>query len=135
MTAPDDLLQALFQRLKSDAKLTVLLGGAGLLERPTGNAAFPYVTYGHTSAFDLDTGADNDADQLVTLHVWSKAHGETETRRIMDRIEARLAGAALSIGPHGQTRLSLEFAEARYDEDLAVHHGLLRFRAITRQDA
>ncbi|RWA63732.1 DUF3168 domain-containing protein [Mesorhizobium sp.] len=135
MTAPDDLLQALFQRLKSDAKLTALLGGAGLLERATENAAFPYVTYGHTSAFDQDTGADNDADQLVTLHVWSKAQGEAETRLIMNRIEARLAGAALSIGPRGQTRLSLEFAEARYDEDLAVHHGLQRFRAVTREDA
>lgn len=134
MTAPGDLLQALFLRLKSDATLSSLLGGAGLLERPTDNAAFPYVTCGRTSAFDLDTGTDNDADQLVTLHVWSKTQGETETRLIMDSIEASLAGAALAIGPHGQTRLSLEFTEARYDEDLAVHHGLLRFRAITQEN-
>ncbi|TIP51414.1 MAG: DUF3168 domain-containing protein, partial [Mesorhizobium sp.] len=27
------------------------------------------------------------------------------------------------------------FAEARYDEDLAVHHGLLRFRALTQEAA
>ncbi|TIP52234.1 MAG: DUF3168 domain-containing protein, partial [Mesorhizobium sp.] len=25
--------------------------------------------------------------------------------------------------------------EARYDEDLAVHHGLLRFRALTQEAA
>lgn len=135
MTAPSDLQQALFQRLKSDAPLSALLAGAGLLERATENAAFPHVTCGLTSAFDLDTGADNNADQLMTLHVWSKAQGEAETLAIMDRIKARLADAALVIGPRGQTRLSLEFAEARYDEDLAVHHGLLRFRAITREDA
>ncbi|MEP6565903.1 MAG: DUF3168 domain-containing protein [Mesorhizobium sp.] len=135
MTAPGDLQQALFQRLKSDASLSALLAGAGLLEQATGNVAFPYVTCGQTSAFDWDTGADNNADQLVTLHVWSKAHGEAETLAIMDRIKARLADAALVIGPRGQTRLSLEFAEARYDEDLAVHHGLLRFRAITRESA
>lgn len=135
MTAPGDLQQALFQRLKSDASLSALLGGAGLIERATDNVAFPYVTCGRTSAFDLDTGADNDADQLVTLHVWSKTYGEAETRNIMDRIEARLAGSALAVGPRGQTRLSLEFAEARFDEDLAVHHGLLRFRAITQENA
>ncbi|RUU02406.1 DUF3168 domain-containing protein, partial [Mesorhizobium sp. M7A.T.Ca.TU.009.01.3.2] len=41
MTAPGDLQQALFLRLKSDASLSALLGGAGLLERPTDNAAFP----------------------------------------------------------------------------------------------
>jgi len=135
MTAPGDLLQALFLRLKSDASLSALLGGAGLLEQATNNAAFPYVTYGQTTAFDWDTGAENDADQLVTLHVWSKAYGEAETLSIMERIKARLTDAVLVVGPHGQTRLSLEFAEARYDEDLAVHHGLLRFRALTRENA
>lgn len=135
MTAPGDLMQALFLRLKTDASLSALLGGAGLLERANDKAAFPHVTYGRTSAFDLDTGADNNGDQLITLHVWSKAQGEAETRLIMDSIKARLDGAALSIGPRGQTRLSLEFAEARYDEDLAVHHGLLRFRALTQEAA
>ncbi|TGQ66812.1 DUF3168 domain-containing protein [Mesorhizobium sp. M00.F.Ca.ET.186.01.1.1] len=134
MTAPGDLMQALFLRLKSDASLSALLGGTGLYERATDSAAFPYVTCGLTSGFDWDTGAENNDDQLVTLHVWSKAHGDAETRLIMNSIEARLADAALAIGPHGQTRLSLEFAEARYDEDLAVHHGLLRFRALTQEN-
>ncbi|RUZ56520.1 DUF3168 domain-containing protein, partial [Mesorhizobium sp. M7A.F.Ca.US.003.02.2.1] len=54
MTAPGDLQQALFLRLRSDPSLSALLGGAGLLERPADNAAFPYVTCGHTSAFDWD---------------------------------------------------------------------------------
>jgi hypothetical protein len=133
MTAPGDLMQALFLRLKTDASLSALLGGVGLLEQANDKAAFPHVTYGRTSAFDLDTGADNDGDQLITLHVWSKAQGEAETRLIMDSIKARLDGAAFSIGSRGQTRLSLEFAEARYDEDLTVHHGLLRFRALTQE--
>ena len=132
MTASGDLLQALFLRLRSDASLSALLGGAGLLEHAADNAAFPHVTCGQTSAFDWDTGVQNDADQLVTLHVWSKTHDEAETRAIMDSIKARLADSVLIIGPRGQTRLVLEFAEARYDEDLLVHHGLLRFRAITQ---
>ncbi|MES0131755.1 DUF3168 domain-containing protein [Mesorhizobium sp. M0029] len=133
MTAPGDLLQALFMRLKSDASLTALLGGAGLREQAADSAAFPYVTYGRTSAFDLDTGADNDDDQLITLHVWSKAQGEAETRLIMDSLRARLDGAAFATGSRDQTRLSLEFAEARYDEDLALYHGVLRIRALTEQ--
>lgn len=135
MTAPGDLQQALFLRLKSDKSLSALLGGAGLLESPTANAAFPYVTCGQTSAFDWDTGAENNDDQLITLHVWSKAQGEAETLAIMAAIKARLADAVLVIGPHGQTRLSLEFTEARHDEDLLVHHGMLRFRALTQENA
>ena len=71
MTAPGDLLQALFMRLKSDASLTALLGGAGLREQAADSAAFPYVTYGRTSAFDLDTGACLNArcDPLPTRQV------------------------------------------------------------------
>ncbi|QPC94025.1 DUF3168 domain-containing protein [Mesorhizobium sp. INR15] len=134
MTAPGDLQQALFLRLKSDAPLSALLGGAGLLEREAVNGAFPYVTCGMTSAFDGNTGAENDADQLITLHVWSKAQGEGETQAIMDRVKARLAEAVLIIGPRGQTRLVLEFSEARYDEELLVHHGMLRFRALTQEN-
>jgi hypothetical protein len=135
MTAPGDLMQALFMRLKSDRSLSALLGGSGLLERANDKAAFPHVTYGRTSAFNLETGADNDNDQLVTFHVWSKTQDEAETRLIMDSIRTRLDGAAFSIGSRAQTRLSLEFAEAGYDEDLAVHHGLLRFRALTQDSA
>lgn len=135
MTAPGDLMQALFMRLKTDRSLSALLGGAGLLEQASDKAAFPHVTYGRTSAFNLDTGADNDSDQLVTFHIWSKTQGDVETRLIMDSLRKRLDGAAFSIGSRDQTRLSLEFDEARYDEDLAVHHGLLRFRALTRESA
>lgn len=135
MTAPGDLMQALFMRLKTDRSLSQLLGGTGLLERASDKAAFPHVTYGRTSAFNLESGADNDNDQLVTLHVWSKTQGDAETRLIMDSIRSRLDGAAFSIGSRDRTRLSLEFAEARYDEDLAVHHGLLRFRALTQESA
>ncbi|MBZ9808746.1 DUF3168 domain-containing protein [Mesorhizobium sp. CA13] len=135
MTAPGDLQQGLFLRLKSDPSLSALLGGAGLRQQPTDNAAFPYVTCGQTCAFDWDTGAENSDDQLITLHVWSKAHGDAETRAIMDAIEARLADAVLEVGARGQTRLSLEFSEARYDEELLVHHGLLRFRALTQENA
>ncbi|MFA6156023.1 DUF3168 domain-containing protein [Mesorhizobium sp.] len=135
MTASIDLQQALFQRLRSDKSLSALLGGAGLLEQPADNVAFPYVTCGQTRAFDWDTGAKDTADQLITLHVWSKANGDAETQAIMERIKARLADAVLVIGPRGQTRLVLEFSEARYDEDLLVHHGLLRFRAMTQENA
>ncbi|MBZ9674810.1 DUF3168 domain-containing protein [Mesorhizobium sp. ES1-1] len=135
MTASIDLQQALFQRLRSDKSLSALLGGAGLLEQPADNVAFPYVTCGQTRAFDWDPGAKDSADQLITLHVWSKAQGDKETQAIMERIKARLADAVLVIGPRGQTRLVLEFSEARYDEELLVHHGLLRFRAMTQENA
>ncbi|TPN83098.1 DUF3168 domain-containing protein [Mesorhizobium sp. CU2] len=133
MTAPGDLMQALFMRLKTDRSLSQLLGGTGLLEHASDKAAFPHVTYGRTSAFNLESGADNDNDQQVTFHVWSKTQGDAETRLIMDSLRKRLDGAAFSIGSRDRTLLSLEFAEARYDEDLAVHHGLLRFRALTEE--
>ena len=41
MTAPGDLQQALFLRLKTDPSLAALLGAAGLAERVTATAAYP----------------------------------------------------------------------------------------------
>ena len=44
---------------------------------------------------------------------------------------SRLAGSPLFLEGGHPVDLRLEFAEARYDQDLAVYHGLLRYRAVT----
>jgi hypothetical protein len=49
----------------------------------------------------------------------------------MEIARARLHDAALTLDEHHLVNLRLEFSEARYDEDLSVYHGLLRFRAVT----
>jgi hypothetical protein len=131
MAAPAaELQKAIFDALNGDAALTAALGGPRVYAQPPKNVASPYVTFGRTSVYDWTTGAELDNEQLFTLHVWSKAKGETEALELMEMMRQRLADASLPIEGHAPVRLTLEFAEARYDDDLAVHHGLLRFRAV-----
>ena len=134
MTAPaSELQKAIFEALKGDAGLTALLGGAKVHDHAPANVVFPYITFGRTSIYDWSTGTESGTEQLFTLHVWSKEKGRKETLDIMEAVQARLGGAPLALDQHHLVNLQFEFAEARYDEDLAVYHGLLRYRAVVEE--
>jgi hypothetical protein len=134
MTAPAaELQKAVFEALAADAAVTALLGSGKIYDRAPANVAFPYLTFGRTSIFDWSTGTESGTEQLFTVHVWSKAKGKKETLAIMEAVRALLDDGSLELDQHHLVNMRLEFAEARYDEDLSVHHGLLRFRAVTEE--
>ena len=134
MTAPAaELQKAIFEALGSDAALTAALGANRIFAQAPASVAFPYITFGRTSVYDWSTGTENGTEQLFTLHIWSKAKGNKETLEIMEMVRWRLDDKSLPLDTHHLVNLRLEFAEARYDDDLAVHHGLLRFRAVTEE--
>ncbi|MGB3899872.1 MAG: DUF3168 domain-containing protein [Mesorhizobium sp.] len=131
MTAPvAELQKALFEALAGDDALTGLLGGAKIFDQAPADAHFPYVTFGRTSFYDWSTSTEGGVEQLFTLHVWSKAKGKKEILGIMERVKQRLDDADLALETHRLVSLRFDYGEARYDEDVAVHHGLLRFRAV-----
>jgi hypothetical protein len=132
MAAPAAELQnAIFATLGADAALIAALGANRIFDRPPANVVFPYIGFGRTSVYDWTTGAEKETEQLFTLHIWSKAKGDKETLEIMELARARLDDTSLTLEGGLSVKIRLEFAEPRYDEDLAVHHGLLRFRAVT----
>ena len=134
IAAAADLQKAIFAALAADSALTVLLGGAKVFDQAPANVRFPYVTFGMTGIYDWSTATERGAEQLFTLHVWSKSQGKKETLDIMEAIRARL-GEPLPLETHRLVALRLDYSEARYDEDLLIHHGLLRFRAMIEDDA
>ena len=132
MTSPAvDLQKAIHGLLTADAALVARLGGQKVFDATPPNAAFPYVSFGRTSIYDWSTGTESGTEQLFTIHVWSKAKGKTETLEIMETIRQLIDAAPPELDNHALVNLQLEFAEVRYDEDISVHHGLLRFRAVT----
>lgn len=124
-----DVQKALFEALASDAALTAMLGGEKIFDHAPADVRFPYVTFGRTSLYDWSTSTESGTEQFFTLHVWSKAKGKKETLAIMDEVRSRLHDADMTLGTHHLVGLRFETGEVRYDEDVAVHHGLLRFRA------
>lgn len=131
MTAPAGALQrAVFQALDGDAALVALMGGQRVFDGAPAGTSFPYLTFGRTSVYDWSTDTERGTEQLFSLHVWSRAKGRRETQDIMERIETRLAEGLEALDGHHLVNLRLEFSETRFDEDLSVQHGLMRFRAV-----
>lgn len=132
MTSPAvDLQKAIHGLLTADTTLVARLGGQKVFDATPPNAAFPYVSFGRTSMYDWSTGTESGTEQLFTIHVWSKAKGKTETLEIMETIRQLVDAAPPELDDHALVNLQLEFAEVRFDDDISVHHGLLRFRAVT----
>jgi hypothetical protein len=134
MSSATELQKAIFAALGGNAALTAVIG-ARIFDHAPANAAFPYITFGRTSVYDWSTGTESGAEQLFTLHVWSKGRGKREALEIMELARQALHDAPLALEGHALVNLRLEFSEARYDDRNEAHHGLLRFRAVTEPTA
>ena len=129
--AAAELQAAIHARLAGDATLATLLGGAKIYDFAPASVAFPYVTFGRTTVYDWSTASEKGTEQILSLNAWSKGQGKKEVLAIVDRLAVLLDDAALTLAGHRLVLLRLEQTEARFDEDIAVHHGLMRFRALT----
>lgn len=116
------LQNAVFQVLFAEP--VILDGGGGRGKAPI---AYPHITFGRTGVHDWATGIEKDSEQLFTLHVWSRARTDEEALGIMGRARALLDGKTMVLEDGTRVAAQLEFAEIRYDEELELRHGLLRF--------
>ena len=128
-SAAADLQKSLYAALAGDAGIVAALGGSKIFDHAPAGVSFPYITFGRTGIYDWSTDTESGTEQLITLHVWSKAKGKEETLAIMELARERL-GQPLTLESHHLVNLRLDYAEARYDDDVTVHHGLLRLRAM-----
>lgn len=126
-----ELQRAVFASLQGNAELGVAMGEVRLYDQAPANAKFPYLTFGRTSVYDWSTDTESGAEHLVTLHVWSKERGKSECHALIEMVRAALDDAALALDSHALIRLRMEYSEVRYEDDNDVHHGLIRFRALT----
>ncbi|MEZ5810880.1 MAG: DUF3168 domain-containing protein [Rhizobiaceae bacterium] len=128
--AAAELQRAVYQALAGDATLTGLLGGPDIFDHTPPSASFPYITFGTTGVFAWDTSTETGSEVLFALHAWSRARGRGEVLAIMEAIATRLDDAALTVSGYELVRLGVEDSETGYDDDVAVHHGVMRLRAI-----
>lgn len=133
--AAAELQKSIFGVLMGDADLVAALGGVRVYDHAPANVAFPYVTFGRTSVYDWSTATESGTEHLFTLHVWSKAKGKHEVHALMERIRSLLHDQPLMMDGFELVNLRLEFVEARFNEDLSVYHGMLRFRAAVEATA
>lgn len=132
MTSPAlELQQAVFAALSGDAALVAMLGSERIHDHAPASVAFPYITFGRSAVEDWSTTTEDGSEHLFSLHVWSKADGKKQALEIMELTCAALHDASLVLASHRLVNLRAEGAEVRFNDDHAVYHGVVRFRAIT----
>lgn len=130
-SASMELQKAVYLTLCDDAALRAKLGGAKIYDHIPVAASFPYVTFGQTAVYDWSTDTELGDEHLFTIHVWSRAGGRKQVLEIMDLISARLTLEALTLNHHRLVNLTLQFSQARNDDERDGYHGLLRYRAVS----
>ncbi|UUP18918.1 DUF3168 domain-containing protein [Nitratireductor thuwali] len=130
MIASLELQKAVYAALSADPDLLQALGAAKLFDITPASVDFPYITFGRASTYDWSTGTEEGSEHLFTLNIWSKRRGRSEALELMERVRALLHDGALNLTGYALVNLRLEFSDMRFDEDLAVYHGLMRFRAV-----
>ena len=132
MTAPAaELQKAVFDALAADAALAALVG-ARIYDHAPANVAFPYVTFGRTSVYDWSTGTESGT--RAALHAACLVEGQGQERNARDHGTRPRAAGRCNAGPRPASVSSTcgwNSPKPVIDEDLALYHGLLRFRAVT----
>jgi hypothetical protein len=130
-----ELQKAVFSALQASSALAAALGGtARIHDHAPASVAFPYLTFGRLETGDWSTATEEGGEHVFTIHAWSKARGKAQVLAIMQAARGVLHDAALNLDGHHLVNLRLEFEDVRFDDDIAVYHGLMRFRAVTEPD-
>jgi hypothetical protein len=126
-----ELQKAVFAALAGDPALVARLGAGKIHDHAPARLACPYVTFGRFTLSDHSTATESGEQHLMTLHVWSEAGGKREVFEIADLVRRVLDDRSLAVTGQHLALIRFETMEVRFDASASVHHGALRFRAVT----
>jgi len=127
------LQKAVIARLRDDAGLIALLGGAHVHDHVARGMRPPYVALARFESRDLGSSAADGAEHRFTLHVWPELQGRAQAHAIAAAIETALA-APMTL--HGAALVNIAVTgwdTTRIDKDR--YRGALTFRAVTEAAA
>jgi len=135
-TAPEDDLQAaVVEALKADAAVTAFVG-ARIYDRIPDQKTHPFVEFGdavvRNDGIDCAPGA---CTITFFLHVWSRAVGSREAKKIAHAIHVVLDGADLALGPDWvlvelEPPVDSDATHTTLAEDGKTTQSILTFRAL-----
>ena len=123
------LQRAVIARLRDDAGLSALLGGAQVHDHVPRAAMPPYVALARFETRDLSSSGAQGAEHRFTLQVWPEAQGRAQAHSIATAIETALASPLTLDGAALVNLAATGWETARVDKDR--YRGALTFRAVT----
>jgi hypothetical protein len=122
---PDLALQgAIVAKLKADMALQSLIGNP-----PSWTLA--YVTIGEGQNVPDQVQCIDGSEIFLDVHVWSRATGFGECKRIAAVIESALNNTDLTLDDNRCVEIERDGARYLRDQDLVTKHGVITFRALT----
>lgn len=92
---------------------------------------FPYVAFGDGQVLPELAECTDAADSFITLHIWSRAVGFPECKRLGAAVTAALHDATLTLADGTLQSLLLDSSRYLRDPDGLTSHGILTFAALT----
>lgn len=134
-------LQALFySTLVGDFQIMAL--AAGVYDRvpadPFGEKT-AYITLGETDTVENAADCIDSIEINTTIHIWSRAVGAVECKRLTDLVRRKLHSASLSLSNNALALLYVERAGTMTDAGTAASpdnlttHGIVQVRAIVEE--
>ncbi len=125
--------KAVIARLRDDAALAALLGGAHVHDHVPRGTSPPYVALARFESGDLSSSGAEGAEHRFTLHVWPEAQGRAQAHEIAAAIETALAASLTLNGAVLVNLAATGWQVSRLDKDR--YRGALTFRAVTEAAA
>ena len=90
---------------------------------------FPFVTVGDDTFNEGSTDTEGGFDTTITMHIWSRYAGFTETKQIQAEIYALLNRQTIVMAgsDYGIAGITFDFSNAVLDPDGLTRHGISRF--------
>jgi len=123
------LQAAVIARLRGDAGLLALLGGAHVHDHVPRALTPPYVALARMETRPLGSSVVTGAEHRVVFHIWPAAQGRKDAHAIAAAIETALTAPLTLDGAHLVNLSAISWACARLDKDR--HRGVLAIRAVT----
>lgn len=131
MSAANALLQAIHQRLSSDAALSAAIGPDGIRDRVLPRAALPCIVFGDMETRDFSTSTESGEEHFLTLEIWSDGEGRWLTQQISRLVRGLLHDAALTTAGVSLVSLLHVGMKSRREPKTKFYVAEMRFRAVT----
>lgn len=125
------LQKALVARLKSQVPLCA----SRVFDRTPAKAVFPFLEIGAAQSVSDDAGCIDGAECTFTLHIWSRAVGAVECRRIADQVASALQDWTPDLETDGFVCVDLACTgiQTLADPDGLTSHGIITITAQTER--
>lgn len=137
-TSLGDMQAAVYAKLMADTGSGGLLDPSapmitGVLDDVPEGQEFPYITIGEAIEMPWSTMGRDGADDTLTIHIWSRAHGFAEALGILDRLNMLLDGGELAIDDYIHVGTLYVSAETLRDPDGITRHVVATYRVYVQE--